>query len=525
MSDENLERCKSKQGISSFDKLLLIGLLLLVFQILGPILTIPLHIPVNYNEGWNAIFDARAVTPGAGPLYPPSDSFVFNNYPPLGFYLVGAVGRYVFGDMIVAGRVVALFSLLSAAGLISFCVCRLGGERRAGMAVGLLLLLYINSYFKKYVAVDDPQWLAHAMMLAGVAVLLGGRDVGQPGAGSLPTARLVAGALLMVAGGFVKHNLVALPLAVTLWLVCLNRRAAMIWTAAGLIGLGAGLGVTAALHGRAAYDDILFHRRVFRVGLIKHCFTDLAPLLPMAVAAMLLLYLTRRRERVARRASALFVGLFAAIALVTGIIQRMGEGVYYNAQFETLIAVCLGFGLALSPVVVTPIRWRRLVVGPAALCCVAALPLICAWPWHLPRAWDDIHDRAARAEAWQPMIAQIAAVKGPVGCLMISLCWWAGKQSEIDAFNLSEKSVLAGDPPAAFRAAVARQHFAMFQDDPKSFIHNDAVQRLGFDPVMTLFAKGYAPVGHGPDGTVLLAPIGGDRRKSRLGGVSASWYP
>ena len=105
------------------------------------------------------------------------------------------------------------------------------------------------------------------------------------------------------------------------------------------------------------------------------------------------------------------------------------------------------------------------------------------------------------------MIARIAAVDGPVGCLMASLCWWAGKPSEVDMFNLTEKSVVAGGPLAAFRSVVARQRFVLFQDDPKSFIHNDAVRRLGFDPVMSVFANTYAPVAAGPNGVVLLAPI------------------
>ncbi len=516
MIDGNPGQSTSRPGFSSFDSFLVVAALVLAFQSLGPILTIPLHIPLNYNEGWNAVLDARAVTPGAGPLYPPSDSFLFDNYPPLGFYVVGALGRYVFGDMIVAGRLVALLSLSGAAWLIALCVRRLGGDWRGGMAAGLLLLLFINTYFQKYVAVDDPQWLAHAIMLAGLAVVLRG--------GNLPVARLVAGALLITTGAFVKHNLVALPLAVTIWLFCLDRRAGLIWCAAAMIGLGAGLGITAALHGRAAFDDILFHHRVFRLGLMKYADHDLEPMLPMAAAAFVPLYVTWKRDP-ARSANALFLALFAATALVTGIAQRTGEGVYYNAHFETLIAVCLGFGVAVSRASGTPIRWRRHAIAPVALCCFAALPLIGAWPWHLPRAWNDISDRRARAQAWQPVIAQIAATRGPVGCLMISLCWWAGKPSAIDMFNLSEESVLAGAAPAEFRAAVARQDFAMIQDDPKSFIHNDAVSRLGHDPIMTLFADGYAPVAHGPDHTVLLAPVRAAARDSPSSAVAVERNP
>ncbi len=419
MTDAPARRSLATRGWRPFDAVLLIGALVAGFQMLGPALSIPLHIPVNYNEGWNAIFDTRAVTPGTGPLYPPPDSLVFNNYPPLGFYLVGGLGRYVFGDMIVAGRVTALVSLLAAAGLVGFCVCCLGGTRRAAVASGLLLLLFINSYFKKYVAVDDPQWLAHAVMLAGLAVLLRHGGVARLQAGTLPTGQVMSAALLIATAGFIKHNLVALPLALTVWLWLMNRRAALVWIGTGLLGLGCGIAATAALHGWAAYEDILRHRRVFRPALMKHSSTDLMPMLPMAAVALLLLVLMRRRDVAAGRGGATLVAMFAAIALVTGIVQRVGEGVYYNAQFETLIAVCLGFGLALSPVFAAPLRRGRLAVGPAALIGVAALPLVCAWPWHLPRAWHDIHDRTARAAAWQPVIARIAAADGPAACLML----------------------------------------------------------------------------------------------------------
>ncbi len=491
----------------SFDGLLLAGLVLLAFQLLGPVLTIPLHIPVNYNEGWNAALDTRAVTSGVGPLYPPPDSFLFNNYPPLGFYLVGWFGRYVFGDMIVAGRVIALLSLIGAATLTGLCVRDLGGRLRAGLAAGLLMLLYVACYFRQYVAVDDPQWLAHAIMLGGLAVLLRDRGLDRLTAGEVPVTKLVGAALLVVAAGFVKHNLIALPGALTVWLIVSNRRAAAVWIASGLVGLAIGALLTALLHGDAAFADVLHHRRVFRAGLMKHAISALAPLLPMAAVAIGVPLLGRRRGSAPGRTGLRFVALFGSIAFVTGVGQRMGEGVYYNAHFETLIAVCLGLGLAISPALEPPAPPRRLPVGPVALCCFAALPILCAWPWHLPRAWADIHDRSSRAAAWQPVIARIAAVDGPVGCLMASLCWWAGKPSEVDMFNLTEKSVVAGGPLAAFRSVVARQRFALFQDDPKSFIHNDAVRRLGFDPVMSVFANTYAPVAAGPNGVVLLAPI------------------
>ena len=103
-------------GLGRLDALLFCTVPLLAFLLLGPLLLIPLHVPLGYNEGWNAYLAARAIGLQDGPLYPPADTLVFNNYPPLSFYLVGLIGRGLAGgDVIVAGRVVALASLLASA--------------------------------------------------------------------------------------------------------------------------------------------------------------------------------------------------------------------------------------------------------------------------------------------------------------------------------------------------------------------------------------------------------------------------
>ncbi len=491
-----------------FDRVLLAGFVLLAFLLLGPVLTIPLHIPINYNEGWNAIFDMRAVTPGSPPLYPPRDSFVFNNYPPLGFYLVGAFGRFVFGDMILAGRVLALLALLAAAALTGLSARFLGAPTRGAIAAGLLVLLYTSTFYRTYVAMDDPQWLAHAVMLGGLAVLLRGRGLARLTRGELPVANLIGAAVLMVAGGFIKHNLIALPLSATVWLATLNRRAAMVWLAAAALSVGVGLAVVAGLQGEIAFTDILRHRRVFRAKLLTHSFSRLAPLVPMAAVEAWLLRRMWPGASAEQRAATRFVALFAVIATLTGIFQRLGEGVYYNAHFETLVALCLGFGLALSAPLAARVRWRGTAFGPAAISGLAALPLIAGWPWHLPIAWADIADREARVEAWRPVIARVAEADGPAGCILMSVCWWAGKPSEVDVFNLTE-SVARGGPLAGFQAAIGAHRLAIFEDDPTSFTHKDGIRQMGHDPIMEAFAAaGYVPVGSGPEHSVLLAPPG-----------------
>lgn len=481
--------------VSPFDWLLLAGTLVLVFLLLGPVVTIPLHIPVNYNEGWDAYFAQRAVTPGTGPLYPPPGSLVFNNYPPLSFYLVGAFGRFVVGDMIVAGRIISLLSLLASGVLLGICVRRLGGSLRGAVAASLLLLLYASSVYREYVAVNDPQWLAHALMLGGLAVLLRSRDVTK-----LPSRDVILAALLMLAGGFVKHNLVAMPVAVTIWLAWLNRRAALTWVFAATVGLCAGLAVTDAVDGHAAFADILQHRRVFLARRMTKAIGRLLPLVPMAIMAATVLARAPRRHP-----ALLLLVLFASIATVVGVVQRMGEGVYYNAHFETLIALCLAAGLALSQDFSTGRHLRGRTPGPAVLASIAAIPFIVTMPWHLAQAWHDLHDANAREASWRPVIERIAAAPGPAGCEMLSLCYWAGKPYQVDMFNFTQ-SVLVGGNIDRFRSMVEQRRFAIFEYTPGSFIHEDAIRQRGRDPVMDCFNGLYKPTLSGPLGSRLLIP-------------------
>ncbi len=530
---------------SPLDMVLLVGTVLLVLLLAGPVLTIPLRIPINYDEGWNAAFDARAAFPGLGPLYPGPDSLVFNNYPPLGFLVVGSLARFVFGDMIVTGRIVALAALLATAGLTGLCVRRLGGTRGAATVAALLLMLLACSFYRGYVAMDDPQWLAQALMLGGLAMLLRGDLPVRLRRGDLPWPQILGSALLMVAGGFVKHSLVALPAATTLWLAWLDRRVALVWSAAVGSALALGTLLTWTWFGAAAFADVLRHHRVVRLRLLIHAAGGVAPLLPMLAVVILRVrskpsadsedpgaspldpmkgralqthslnnrvwglrpQWTELRSRSVGKALAL---LFIALSLLVGIAQRCGEGVNYNAHFEALVALCLGFGLAITP---KPDRTRRR-SGPAALCVFAALPVLIATPLTLPAAWHDVAARHARQAAWRPIIARLADADGPVGCEMQSLCTWAGKPFTVDVFNLTQSALIetttaspVDTPAALFQRMVARRRFTLFEVQPRSATHAEARRLDGGDPVLDAFDKSYAPVETGPGGALLLAPL------------------
>ncbi|MBB3172238.1 hypothetical protein FHR90_000044 [Endobacter medicaginis] len=484
-------------GIRGFDLALACGALLLIGLVLGPVATIPMQIPLDYNEGWNAGFAARAVMPGTGPLYPGPDTLVFNNYPPLGFLIVGAAGRWLVGDMIVAGRIIALLGLLASGALVALCLRRLGLAWRPAIAGGLAMLLLIATWFRVYVAMDDPQWLAHAVMLAGLAVLVDRPE--RLRGGPLPVVRIAAAALLMVMAGFIKHNLVALPLATTIWLLWLRPRACAVWLAAAAVALAAGAMMVWLAWGADAFADILGHHRVFTPARALFGLQKLLPLIPAGLVIGLML------RRSPHRIALGLVVPFLAVALVTGVLQRIGDGVYYNAQFPTVIALSLALGIALDAAIARPPRLRGTTIGAPALLVFAALPLIGAAPQHLRLSVQALTQREARAAAWAPMIGALAAADGPVGCQMLSLCAWAGRPFGVDMFNLTQK-VLTGGPDSGFAAMLAAHRFALIEDDPHSSIHAEARDAIGHDPFADILARNYRVLLTGPGGTRLLAP-------------------
>jgi hypothetical protein len=155
-------------------------------------------IPNGYNEGWNAYW-AQVAWKG-GPLYPAVDSPVSNNYPPVSFYIVGGLGRLL-GDNIFAGRLLALVSLIVIA-LALFAWLRINSVSRAVAAFGAVLFLAaFAQYAPAYIAMNDPQLLAHAFVMTSVVLMWRYK---------FSRNALVTAAVLMIVAGLVKHLLIAL---------------------------------------------------------------------------------------------------------------------------------------------------------------------------------------------------------------------------------------------------------------------------------------------------------------------------
>lgn len=378
------------------------------------------HIALDPNEGWNAAHTLRWLA--GGPLYPPRDGWMVNNYPPLSFYIVGAL-THVTHDAIAAGRWLAAVSFLVVCALIAVVVRGSGAAPRAALLAMLVFaatLLVTNNY----VAMDDPQMLGHALQMVALLLLLRGRG-------------LFAAALFAVSL-FIKHNLLAMPLAAGLWLLSQDRRAGLHFLLWGLAFVLAGLVVFQLRFGDSLLSQLASPRRESARNLgqaVQHLWWAVLP----AWAG-----LNARPGRASE-----FGFTYAALALALGLGFALGDGVDANAFFDLAIALALLVGLM-------PDHGQAPLV--AAL---SALPLMAV----LAVNFHDNNFFYTRAFAAQSRsdIAFLQSRPGPALCDQLSLCLWAGKSAEVDVFNVGEAIVTGARDAGPLVTLIQSHHFATLQ--------------------------------------------------------------
>ena len=86
----------------------------------------------------------------------------------------------------------------------------------------------------------DPQWLGHTAQLSGLYLLMKSRNKGL---------LFYLSILMIVVSGFIKHNLIALPLAVFFWLLVNDRAAFVRFSTVGILTLCLFLFAFTMIHG------------------------------------------------------------------------------------------------------------------------------------------------------------------------------------------------------------------------------------------------------------------------------------
>jgi len=386
-----------------------------------------------YNEGWNA-FHAASFFHG-GPLYYPPSALITNNYPPLSFIAVAGM-MHIIPDAVLAGRALCNAALLGAVALIVLILRATSRDALASLAGGLTFLSYMAVNAELYVGVDDPQFLSLAVLLLGFYLKV------RPGAGR---AADIASALVMTASLFVKHNNIALPLAFGIWLLIFEPKSGLRFIATGI-----GAGLCGLLAARLAFGPVfitsLLAPRLYSLTLAFRQTLDwLGPMKPLLVLAAIPVVLYPRDR------TALLFGGYAATALLVGCIAAAGSGTGPNSMFEIVIAASLAIGHLIARLSQVPFRryvhLRACVIVAAAFATILTPELYTAKDILTLPSW--LAQQREREAATRTAVQFIAAQPGPALCSTPTLCYWAGKSSEVDPFSFGEAVLTRQKPISA----------------------------------------------------------------------------
>jgi hypothetical protein len=386
-----------------------------------------LNVEIQNNEGWNAYFADAAM--GRVPLYPSPDQLITNNYPPLSFYMVGLVGRLV-GDPVLAGRLSSLVAVIAIAAGIALSVKRLGGSRVAAGISAAFFVATMSRFFMSYVGMNEPQLLSEAIMIFGFLGFLIARSNDRGYVGPI---------LVMALAGFVKHNIIAMPLTAFLWLGLRCRREALKCFCIAAIAMITGTALCYAFFGRNFFLNILSPRQ-YSLKRALHIFEELEW---VSVGLLACLYNAWARRHDAR---VQLCSCLIAIALCSSFLQRGGAGVYLNAQFDLVIAVAIGLGLAFTQIPLWPVvrhlRWERAQAILMLALCVRLLASKQLQPVRLVFGRSFINEIAMRERAMTDGIERVRRIPGDVFCRAL-VSYRAGKPFAVDGFNAKQR-ILAG---------------------------------------------------------------------------------
>jgi len=425
--------------------------LLTALAALWPVYRAFLNIEIDTNEGWNAYYADAAM--GRMPLYPSAHQLIANNYPPLSFYIVGSLGRLI-GDPVLAGRLLSLAAVLVIAWGVFRAVRLLGGDATSAGIGALFFGATMCRFFTSYVGMDDPHLLAQAVMTLGFVAFLQARSRDRGYALSI---------LLMVGAGFIKHNIVVMPLTAIIWLG-INRPRQMVKSAL-LAAFTIVLGF--ALCYLAFGPDFFSNLRSPRAYMLKHAIGAVGHLqwIVVGLAAWVYVGITRRADPNIR-----FCNLLNTLGLVMFFVQKTGDGVAYNAQFELVFGVSIATGLAFAhaPVLSLARRWspEKLQFMFLLAICLRLVASARLEPVKLLIDPDFHAEIVAREAAMSTTVARLRNTPGDTTCSSTLANYRAGKPFNVDPFYTRQQILTGNLPPDAIAKLIDTGKLTAVEADP-----------------------------------------------------------
>jgi hypothetical protein len=446
---------KQRRSIELYTALAILVLVFSILITLENVLAIGFLFERNYNEGWNVYNAERLIH---HELVYDGNYWRVNNYPIGSFLIIAGIDR-LFGDLLLSGRVVNLISFAAIGIFAALATRRLGGERidavfGAGCTLGFCYLVA-----PAWIIVDDPQTLGEAATMAGLVSYLS-----PPG-----RLNLLRTAVLIVLAGFIKHNLLAIPAAITLDLAIRSPRQLPFWliccagTFAGLIGL------TQIVAGGAFIDHLLSPRTFawhgVRYHLMKYLRLFKFPLLTIVLGCRLVFPAHRFILTAWGLGSIGFATFFSGF-----------EGTSYNMFQDAAVFLGVAAGVMLYELRKSGAASGRFAgMVPAIAALVLAQPILSRTPTavlELSRPGARLEANRQAEKTFLADASYISDAHGPAICESLLLCYVAGQPFILDPFN-SRQYILAGtlDETQLIRR-IAAHEFAVIQvradicDDP-----------------------------------------------------------
>jgi hypothetical protein len=289
-------------------------------------------VEIDYNEGWNSFYSSKAIHESS--IYRNLSNWTTVNYPPLSFYINGLMGLLL-KDVVLAGRLVSLLSLLFITYMVGYMIYKSSGAIYESLFAAFFCLASIACFATYYVAMFDPQLLGHVFTLLAMAIYCLDFD------GVQKAGRLALIALLCALGLLIKHSIIAVPIAISIDILLRSRKIFIRWSLACTAIAIITIMLSLIIFGREIIAQLAFPR-TFSVSklLLDTIRFGVKVGIPIIVLIPWLFHVAKiDRMRI------YYIYLIAGIFI--GVLAVGGSGVDVNLFFDSYIALpfLIGFFL------------------------------------------------------------------------------------------------------------------------------------------------------------------------------------
>jgi hypothetical protein len=421
---------------------LVFAAIFLISFILYPLTASLFDFERSHNEGWNAFHQTDAIH---HQLYHNKSQYVFANYTPLSFLIVGALSK--FGDPIMIGRIISIASFAAITLLVGLVSRRLGSSRAEALFGTVVCIGLLGAHHRTYIGINDPQMFGSTVALAGLHIYVSSKRIS-------PIRNTFTLSVLLIAG-LIKQTLFAIPIAIVVDLILRDRREGAKFLVHGLL-----MGIVAVLilylsYGSAFFEQILSPR--------EYSFHEAAtetlsyPVVASAALPLTIAFL------------AIYARYGANRFVLTLLLATLSAGTVLSGGAGTITNMFIDFNIALSIASAAVLRClREDLHADRRLIAVAALLSIYGPAIQIPYGIEQLRDGlsgslSASQTQFHQDVKFMANYPGEAFCDSPMLCFRAGRDVFLDPFNASQAIRLGKADPSLLLEKVGCGEFAVIQ--------------------------------------------------------------